>query len=445
MKRKIIIYFMSFIIFVLFILLGLYFYQYNTIKLDNIKINVDKYLNKNNLYGISISYHGNKDGLLCSLDKNDWKKIDKCNYELNENSYTIYLKNKYFEEKKNFNISKQINGSFSSSLDKLDIYYLALNGNKKIEFDFNYNDNDFPKEIKWEIEDENILYILNNTIYGKNVGTTNVTATLKDGNSKTYKIMVTDLINPPTLNNNKSYLPCKNYTEEESILLDKILESRVIEAGIGTRGGVLAAARFLTLEFPYTLRYFNENGRLIDHGYRPHIDGEGRYYHKGLYLSESKYSELEKGASTKTGPKMWGCQIYDRFVERYNMNGFTCSGFVSWAMLNGGFDVGDVGAGDYKQFNDDLSDLGEHKNITKEYMKNGNYKVGDFIARNGHAALIIGIDDEFVYTAESLPPKLKVYKYGRYEGIVNDTNLTYVIEMSDIYPNGDGIYTDMWY
>ena len=56
-----------------------------------------------------------------------------------------------------------------------------------------------------------------------------------------------------------------------------------------------------------------------------------------------------------------------------------------------GFETGDVGAGDYKQFNDDLSDLGPHKKITQEYMKSGNYKVGDFIARNGHAALIIGI------------------------------------------------------
>ena len=141
---------------------------------------------------------------------------------------------------------------------------------------------------------------------------------------------------------------------------------------------------------------------------------------------------------------MWGCKLYDNFVDRYKANGFTCSGFVTWAMYNGGFTTGDVGAGDYKQFDDDLSDLGPHQKITYEYMKNGNYKVGDFIARNGHAALIVGIDDKTIYTAESLPPKLKIYTYERYSGIVNDPNLTYVIEMSDIYPNGDGITTDMW-
>lgn len=336
---------------------------------------------------------------------------------------------------------KKIKGTFSSSLDKLETYYLALNGKKKIDFIFDYPD-DFDKTISLVSDNENVVKIDNGTLYGVGVGTATVTTTLTDGNTKNYQIQVTDLIVPPTLNKNKSYLPCERYTEEEAELLDNILRSRVIEMGEGSRGGVLAAARFITLEFPYTIGYFNENGRLNGHGYRPYTDGEGRYYHKGLYLSKSKYKSIIK--STKTGPKMWGCKLYDNFVNRYKANGFTCSGFVTWAMYNGGFETGDVGAGDYKQFNDDLSDLGPHKKITQEYMKNGNYKVGDFIARNGHAALIIGISDTTIYTAESLPPKLKVYTYERYKGIVNTPNLTYVIEMSDIYPNGDGITTDMW-
>lgn len=336
---------------------------------------------------------------------------------------------------------KKIKGTFSSSLDKLETYYLALNGKKKIDFIFDYPD-DFDKTISLVSDNENVVKIDNGTLYGVGVGTATVTTTLTDGNTKNYQIQVTDLIVPPTLNKNKSYLPCERYTEDEAELLDNILRSRVIEMGEGSRGGVLAAARFITLEFPYTIGYFNENGRFNGHGYRPYIDGEGRYYHKGLYLSKSKYKSIVK--STKTGPKMWGCKLYDNFVNRYKANGFTCSGFVTWAMYNGGFETGDVGAGDYKQFNDDLSDLGPHKKITQEYMKNGNYKVGDFIARNGHAALIIGISDTTIYTAESLPPKLKVYTYERYKGIVNDPNLTYVIKMSDIYPNGDGITTDMW-
>ena len=357
----------------------------------------------------------------------------------------LMLKSLYYDKKfvdnTNVRSKNKIIGSFSSSIDKLDIYYLALNGKKKLNFTFDYP-SDFDKTVSLTSKDETIVKITDDTLYGVGVGSTTVIAELVDGNRKEYNIMVTDLIIPPTYMKNKPYLPCKRYTEEEADILDKILFSRVKEMGEGTRGGVLAAARFLTLEFPYTIGYFNENGRLNGHGYRPYIDGEGRYYHKGLYLSEKKYKDIIK--STKTGPKIWGCKLYDKFVDRYKSNGFTCSGFVTWAMYNGGFDTGDVGAGDYKQFDDDLSDLGPHQKITHEYMKNGNYKVGDFIARNGHAALIVGISDTTIYTAESLPPRLKIYTYERYNGIVNDPNLTYVIEMSDIYPNGDGITTDMW-
>ena len=206
---------------------------------------------------------------------------------------------------------KKIKGTFSFSLDKLETYYLALNGKKQIDFIFDYPD-DFDKTVNLTSDNENVVKIDNGTLYGVGVGTATVTTTLTDGNTKNYQIQVTDLIVPPTLNKNKSYLPCERYTEDEAELLDNILRSRVIEMGEGSRGGVLAAARFITLEFPYTIGYFNENGRLNGHGYRPYIDGEGRYYHKGLYLSKSKYKSIIR--STKTGPKMWGCKLYDNFV-----------------------------------------------------------------------------------------------------------------------------------
>lgn len=31
--------------------------------------------------------------------------------------------------------------------------------------------------------------------------------------------------------------------------------------------------------------------------------------------------------------------------DRLGINGLDCSGFVTWAMLNGGFESGDVGSG----------------------------------------------------------------------------------------------------
>jgi hypothetical protein len=347
--------------------------------------------------------------------------------------------------------------TYSTTIDELETYYLALDGKKTLEITYNTSD-DYDNTIDWKIADDSIISIdENNCIRGLKTGTTTLTGTLKNGFQRVYEIMVTDLIIPMKVDYNKTVLPCNRYTEEEAELLDKILASRVQEGGEGSRGGVLAAARFLVLEFPYKIKYFNENGRLVDNGIRPHVDGEGRYYHKGLYLSESKFATLEAGA-TRQGPAIWGCNLYDEYVSRSHANGFTCSGFVTWAMYNGGFDVGDVGAGN-SGYSTDLWNLGEHHEITLEYMKGNTYKVGDFIARDGHAALIIGISEDSIYTAEALPRPnhndVSVYGYGRYDnttiqsgnnkkGIVVDENLTYVVEMSDIYPNGDGWTTDMW-
>ena len=416
----------------------IFVYNYNKRFIKNIDVNIGD-MDNEGMHKVSFTA---KNANECSIDNQNWKVMTECSYLLNEGEYTATIKNKYESKKIKFKIKNNPVGSFTTNIDMLDTYYLAKGGSKEIKYSFDYP-NEFNTSPTYIIEDESIIKMEENKIIGLENGETKLTIKLKDSNTKEFKILVTDLITKPTLNTSKSLLACDRCTVEEAHLLDKILESRVKEAGEGTRGGVLAAARFLTLEFPYALRYFNENGRLVDHGAKPHIDGEGRYYHKGLYLSRDKFEYLEKGASTKTGPNIWGCKIYDYFVSRYNQNGFTCSGFVSWAMLNGGFDVGDVGSGETAH-KDDLSDLGPHKKITYDYMKNGNYKVGDFIARNGHAALIIGISDTTIYTAESLPPRLKVYIYERYSGIVNDPNLTYVIEMGDIYPNGEGIITDMW-
>lgn len=374
--------------------------------------------------------------------------------------------------------SKDKDYNYSTTIDELDTYYLALGGKKTLEITFNTN-KDYDNTINWEIADKTIISIdENNCIRGLKVGTTNLTGKLKNGFERTYKIMVTDIIVPPTVNHKKTALPCGKYTKEEADLLDKILASRVKEGGEGSRGGVLAAARFITLEFPYLIKYFNENGRLpytSDSGkevsIKTPVDGEGRYYHKGLYLHESKFETLYKNpttglAYTKQGPAIWGCPLYDEFVKRYKANGLTCSGFVTWAMYNGGYDVGDLGAGTLG-YEKELYKIGPHQEITRKYIDGKTYKVGDYIARQGHAAIIIGIDDNAIYVAEELPRvsigaggssgnlDLNVYIYGKYDnqtplpghnkkGILVDGNLTFVIEMSNIYPNGDGWTTDMW-
>lgn len=408
------------------------------INLKYVVIDYKNEVNENNEYNVSVKY---KSDILCSLDDKDYN--NDCTFNLKEGTYTMYVTNNKDKVSTDFKVKKKFLGTYSSTIDTLETYYLALNGKKSFDFKFDYP-SDFNTEVTYIVEDENIVKVEDDTMYGITTGNTKVTTTLKDGNTKTYNIVVTDLIVPPVINNNKTIVPCNRYTKEENILLDKILESRVKEAGIGTSAGVTAAARFLSLEFPYSIPYFNENGRLKSHGTRPRVDAEGRYYHLGLYLNSYKFEELDKTAITSGGPNIWGCLVYDRFISRMNRNGFTCSGFVTWAMLNGGFDVGDVGAGDTSYLTDELSDLGVHNILTYEFMKTNNYKVGDFIGTDGHAALIIGIDENNIYTAETLLPKLEVYTYDRYKGIVDTKELTYTISMENIYPNGKGYIKDMW-
>ncbi|MBQ6477844.1 MAG: hypothetical protein IJI44_00595 [Erysipelotrichaceae bacterium] len=166
-------------------------------------------------------------------------------------------------------------------------------------------------------QDTEIVSIEGNTIKGVKRGTVRI-----QGECSGYLVHVSDLYTIPVLAE-KEFLPCEHYTREENEFLDSVLEYEVKQAGHRTRAGVVAAARFLLLQFPYKLNYFFENGRLSNsYG----VDGEGRYYHKGLYLSEEKKEEIGRSG---TGPGIWGCKIYEYGRGRYSSNGFDCSGFIS--------------------------------------------------------------------------------------------------------------------
>ena len=199
------------------------------------------------------------------------------------------------------------------------------------------------------------------------------------------------------------------------------------------------------MEFSYQVPYFYENGRLKNYDVIRHVDGEGRYYHKGLYLSTDKFEIIE---APFKGPVIWGCPLMNLMEEgRYKAgvkypNGLDCSGFISWALYNGGFDVGDVGAGDNPYRSDDLYDLGTLEKTSMDLFNSGKVKVGDLIAYCGHMAMIVGIDDKNLYVAESLP-----YTRGP---VVKKYTKTYAMDlfenimlMDDVYKE-DGNLINMW-
>lgn len=287
-----------------------------------------------------------------------------------------------------------------------------------------------------EVNDEGV-------ITGKGNGKTKVILTDKDGNRNELDLVVTNLINKPNWNKNKKYLECKVYNLEQSQLLDEILFDRIDKAGYKTRAGVVAAARFLTLEFPYKIDYFFENGRVNDSGSH-YADGEGRYYHRGLYLHESKFNDIRY---VFAGPVIWGCPLtnyedFGKYVKGKKMpNGLDCSGFVTWTLLNGGFDVGDYGAGETPAPNQ-MTDLGERVKVTRDLVLSNKIKAGDLVNWWGHIGIIIGVDNNNYYVAESLDTYeglvMKTYKKSNFH---NDW--TFVMLMDSVYLE-DGNYTNMW-
>ena len=213
---------------------------------------------------------------------------------------------------------------------------------KTINIDINYIGNP-DKTLTLISENEDLLKVEGMKVIGIKSGNTNLKIRDKYNNEIIIPIIITDLVTTPTLNEKKQFLPSNEYTEEEAHILDEILEQRVNDAGLKTRAGVVAAARFITLEFKYVVPYFLENGRFQDNGYSKPIDGEGRYYKKGLYLSEDKFATIKKSSRGK--PAIWGNTLLELSTGKYRKNGLDCSGFVTWALYNGGFDPGDIGAG----------------------------------------------------------------------------------------------------
>ena len=309
------------------------------------------------------------------------------------------------------------------------VVYLALNDTYKI--DSNY------KNIKWSSSDETVATIKNGLVKPIKNGTTIITADYNNV-KETIEFNISDLFIKAEINNEKDYLPCNLYTEDENDYLDKVLKTKIENAGYKTRAGALAAARFLALEFKYKLAYFYENGRISNEPNRPYVDGEGRYYHIGLYLHESRFDNI---LASRYGPEIWGCNMYTTTLEIKSPNGLDCSGYVSWLLLNAGFDVGDVGAGINEEVKYDLDDLGEKIIVNRENLNKKNFKVGDLLSRDGHIGILIGMTDDKYYVAEALDYDLHVNTYNIDE--LHNSDWQYIILLDNLYKN-DGKLTNMW-
>lgn len=424
----------------LFVLIcGIYCY-YFVMPLDVVNVTYD--LNEKKI-SATLEISKNVIDPVCVFDDTEIKAVNhRCKLEILNEEKMIKVKSTFQEI--DYLLKPDINQVLDFSISSTKIF-LVKEERKEVTLELEKIGNP-SEDFSLKSNDESIVFASGKELIGISAGNTKVNVSLA-GITKEIDVVVTDLLTLPKVTLNKQKLTCGIYSEEQNKLLDQFLEYRIHEAGFETRAGVVAALRFLTLEFPYQLSYFFESGRLNNNTGGNYVDGEGRFYHKGLYLNKSKYSELVK---TKYGPAIWGCPLTNWQDEagffpgvRYP-NGLDCSGFITWAFLNGGFDVGDTGAGDNPWTDDDLSDLGPHTQITREVLTNGKLKAGDIIAADGHIALVGGIHDGIIYVAESTTyyEGVVMHPYTIDELIATDY-LTYVIYMDDYYKE-NGNYTDYW-
>ena len=403
---------------------------------------------------VTVSYENNKESkhntmyyiyktsnAIPSIEDKEWKETqnNEFSFKIDDNIYYAFLKN---GKNDIFEVDgiPEVGRIKDLTTNKSKLYFAPGDSFKLV---VNYKSIGNTDNNMTFVSDNDSIATVNKDglITAKKAGNTKIHVKI-DTEDKAVDVIVTNLITkkPKTFNNSKPYVPCGKHSEKDNDLLDEILKDRIASVGYKTRAGAVEAARFLALEFPYRIRYFSENGRLSTNN----VDAEGRYYHYGLFLHKSRYNKLLRSSS---GPQTWGCKLYSGPAHGQRANGLDCSGFISWVLLNGGFDVKDVGAGLSSSL--DLTDYGNRTVVTKSVVSSGKIRVGDLLSNGGtgggHIAIIVGEDEKNYYVAESLwtYPTIGVV-ISTYTKNNFHNNWNYVMLM-DSYYKSDGLLKKMWY
>lgn len=379
------------------------------------------YIVQSNIDGYKVYFKDEKNNTTESLDVKEDTSI-----ETYARYNTIHIENKINNEELTFN---QEDSYFKYYGDNN--YLLTSNGSYEIKYIY-FNSNADIK-LSFESNNDNII-IKNNIITCNKSGDSSIYAIYGDKKIKLLDIKSSTLIveRPKEFDETKQFLTCEQYTKEENDELDLLLETKINEVGYKTRAGAVEALRFMTLDLPYRVQYFYENGRY------PYVDGEGRYYHKGLYLSTDRYNSLSRPNAKNKGT--WGCKLYSEPYGTKMENGLDCSGLMCWALFNGGYDPDDIRGANL------LLELGELVK-TKKAIESGKIKVGDFVHNyegESHIGMIIGIDDEYYYVAQAIwykPNGVCITKFTKEEMVKRWIDVV----LLDEYYKDDGNLTNMWY
>lgn len=194
------------------------------------------------------------------------------------------------------------------------------------------------------------------------------------------------------------------------------LYNYVRSAGYKTREGVVAAALYLSSHIDVHIPYFWSGGHT--HNYNGYQD----------------YGENFMGV-----PDKWGCDVKMAFGGtsaqkdgQYYPFGIDCSGFISWAILNGGYYTGGNQSVIISTKSPPSTSL---KGIKVEVISSGNakgkIKPGDVAHKSGHVGMIVEVSSNSYKVAEAAGYKsglvIKEYKYG--------SNFDHIILMDNFYEN----------
>ena len=93
-----------------------------------------------------------------------------------------------------------------------------------------------------------------------------------------------------------------------------------------------------------------------------------------------------------------------------------------------------------------MSILGERVSITDELLKSDRIKAGDLCGFIGHVGIVIGVEDDYIWIADTIRSGTKVRRYERNVESFNalgEDSFTYFMLMDSEYLE-DGNYTPMW-
>ena len=158
--------------------------------------------------------------------------------------------------------------------------------------------------------------------------------------------------------------PLDSFLEDNGSSLEEfneLIKDNVEEAGFGTRAGVVAAAVTLIGELGD-----NYNVKV------PYYWGGGHY--DGVVVGALGYWGSDADCTTFANG------------QTYDYCGLDCSGFVPWAIKNGGFNTYQRLAGDFKNIN----------GAEKVSLKKGSavLQPGDLLESNQHIVLVVGVDED---------------------------------------------------